>query len=122
MKKLNNNGQVLVLFVILLPILLLLLLIIIDVGNINLEKTKTKNTIKEIIELNLKNNDENKNEIINQLIEKNINDIENKTIFTSDDEIRITLKQRKTLFGRNIEIEYKYKGKKQEEKITISEG
>lgn len=118
----NNKGQVLVLFVILLPILLLLLMIIIEIGKINLEKTKTKNTIKEIIETNLKNYDNNTKDKINTLIETNINDIEYKTIFISEDEIKITLKQTKTLLGRKIEIEYKYKGTKQEEKITISEG
>lgn len=122
MKKLNNKGQVLVLFVILLPIFLLLLLIIIEVENINLEKSKTKNTIKEIIETNLKNYDENANSKINTLIETNIDDIKTKSVFTTDDEIRITIIQVKSIFGRKIEIEYKYKGIKENETIMISEG
>ena len=46
----NNKGQVLVLFVILMPIILLILLITIQIGNLYLEKEKTTNTIKEIIE------------------------------------------------------------------------
>ena len=122
MKKLNNKGQVLVLFVILIPIFLLLLMAVIEIGNINIEKTNTKNTIKETIETNLKNYDENTNTIVNNLIEKNIKDIKSKSIFTSEDEIRITLIQTKTIFGRKIEIEYKYKGIKENEIITISEG
>ena len=68
----NNKGQVLVLFVILLPIILLLLILTIEVGDIYLDKQKTKNTIKEIIRENLK---EPNSEIINTLITKNINDI-----------------------------------------------
>ncbi len=120
MKK--NSGQVLVLFVILLPILLLLLVIGIEVGNIYLDKTKTKNTIKEIITSNLKNYDDKTNERINKLIDSNIKNIEKKEIFTSEDEIRINIKQNKVLFGKNISINYKYIGKKEEETITLSEG
>lgn len=122
MKNLNNKGQVLVLFVIILPILLLLILAVIEVGNINLEKAKTKNTIKEIIETNLKNYDENTNSRINTLIETNIDDIKTKSVFTSEDEIRIILIQKNSILGRQIEIKYKYKGLKENEKITISEG
>lgn len=122
MSKLNNKGQVLVLFIILLPILILLLLITIEIGNIYLDKTKTKNTIKEIIITGLKHYDETTNETINTLIEKNIDNIESKNIFTTEDEIRINIIQNKTLFGRKLEIKYKYIGLKQEEKIIISEG
>jgi len=122
MKKLNNNGQVLVLFVIILPIVLLLLLAVIEIGNINLEKTKTKNTIKEIIETNIKNYDETTNARINKLIETNIDNIKTKSVFTSEDEIRIIITQTKTIFGRQLEIEYKYKGILENEKIIISEG
>ncbi len=113
----NNKGQVLVLFVILMPIILLLLLITIEIGNVYLDKQKTKNVIKNIIRDNINNN-----ETIDTLIEENIKDIEEKTVFISDDEIRIYIKQNKKIFGRNINIEYKYKGIKKEEKIIISEG
>ena len=44
------------------------------------------------------------------------------SIYTSDTEIDIKLKQEKKLFGRKIEINYKYKAILQNEKITISEG
>lgn len=115
----NNKGQVLVLFIILLPIILLLLILTIEVGDIYLDKQKTKNTIKEIIRENLK---EPNSEIINTLITKNINDIEEKNVFISEDEIRIYIKQNKKLFGKNIKIEYKIKGIKQNENINISEG
>lgn len=115
----NNKGQVLVLFVIMLPIILLLLVMTIEVGDIYLDKVKTKNTIKEIIKDNLTETNQEK---INTLIIQNINDIEEKNIFISEDEIRIYIRQNKKLFGRNLKIEYKIKGIKQDEKINISEG
>ena len=118
MKK--NSGQVLVLFVILLPIILLLLLIVIEVGNIYIEKSRTKSIIKETITTSLKNN--LPNDGVNSLLELNIKNIKEKTIYTSDTEIDIKLKQEKKLFGRKIEINYKYKAILQNEKITISEG
>ena len=116
----NNKGQVLVLFVILLPVILLLLIMTIEVGDIYLDKQKTKNTIKEIIGENLKQ--EPNKEIIETLITQNIDNIEEKNIFISADEIRVYLKQNKKLFGRNINLEYKIKGIKQDENINISEG
>lgn len=118
----NNKGQVLVLFIIILPILLLLLLLIIEIGNIYVDKTKTQNIIKETINNSLKKYNENTNKKINELIEKNIKNIDSKTIFTSENEIRITIIQYQKLLGRKLKIEYKYKGIKQEEKITIEEG
>lgn len=122
MTQLNNKGQVLVFFVIILPIILLLLIAIIEISNIYLEKNKTKNTIYEIIETNLKNNNENTKETINKLIEQNIKNIQDKTIFISEDEIRINITQETKIIGRKINIKYKYKGIKENEKITISEG
>ena len=121
MKKLNNKGQVLVLFAILLPILLIILLLGIEISNITRTKTETKNKIQEIIKENLNHYDEQTNSRVNILIEKNIKDIKEKEIFTSEDEIRIHIKQEKKLFGRKIELNYKYKGIKQD-KIIISEG
>ena len=110
----NNKGQVLVLFVI-----LLLLILTIEAGDIYLDKQKTKNTIREIIKDNIK---EPNSERINTLIIQNINDIEEKNVFISEDEIRIYIKQNKKVFGRKLKIEYKIKGIKQDEKIIISEG
>ena len=118
----NNKGQVLVLFVILLPIILILLIGIIELGNIYLDKQKTNDEIKNIIKDNLKNYDETTNKKIEILIEKNIKDIEEKNIFTSEDEIRVYVKQNKNFFGKKLKIEYKIKGIKENENIKISEG
>ena len=116
----NNKGQVLVLFVIIIPIILLLLVMSIEVGDIYLDKAKTKNTIRDIKKENLK--DIPNAEKINILIDNNINDIEEKTVFTSENEIRIYIRQNKKLFGRNLKLEYKIKGIKENETINISEG
>lgn len=118
----NNKGQVLVLFVLLLPVLLISLLIGIEITNLNTAKTKTQNTIKEIITYNLKNYNENTNQAITTLIEENITDISSKSVFISEDEIRINIIQNKKIFGKNIEIKYSYKGIKQDENIIVSEG
>lgn len=116
----NNKGQVLVLFVIIIPVIILLLMMVIEIGNIYLEKEHTKKVINDIIRENLKN--EPNSEKINTLIESNIKDIEEKNIFISQDEIRIYVRQNKKFFGRNLKIEYKIKGLKENENIRISEG
>jgi Flp pilus assembly protein TadG len=118
----NNKGQVLVLFVIFLPILMLSIMISIEVGNVYIEKRKNQNTIKEIIKNNLKDYNDTTNEQVNTLIDINIKNIKLKEIFTSDDEIRINIIKEEKIFGRKLEIKYRYKGTKEENKITVSEG
>lgn len=120
----KNNGQVLALFVIILPIILLIVLITIEFGKLYAEKIKTTNVIKETITYGLKNiEDTNIKEKINNLIDINIKNINNKTIFISEDEIRIKLNQNKIkVFGKDIILEYNYKGIKKEQKIIIEEG
>lgn len=120
----KNNGQVLALFVIILPIILLIVLITIEFGKLYVEKIKTTNVIKETITYGLKNiEDTNIKEKINNLIDINIKNINNKTIFISEDEIRIKLNQNKIkVFGKDIVLEYNYKGIKKEQKIIIEEG
>ena len=120
----KNNGQVLALFVIILPIILLIVLITIEFGKLYVEKIKTTNVIKETITYGLKNiEDTNIKEKINNLIDINIKNINNKTVFISEDEIRIKLNQNKIkVFGKDIVLEYNYKGIKKEQKIIIEEG
>lgn len=120
----KNKGQVLVLFLILLPVVLLLLLITIEFGKLYIEKIKTTSVIKETITYGLKHiNEQEINTTINNLIDVNIQNISDRTIFISEDEIRIKIKQQPMkLFGKKIELEYNYRGIKQEEKIIIEEG
>ena len=116
----NNKGQVLILFVLLLPIILLSALITIEFGNIYIEKAKTKNVIKNTISNGLKN--DLTQDAINSIIDLNIKDINDKSIYKSENEIEIKVIQQKKIFNRNIKLKYNYKGIKQEENITISEG
>lgn len=114
----NNKGQVLVLFIILIPIILLFSIVSIQIGSLYLEKNKNTNIIKDAIRETLNNSRTE----INKVIESNIKDIKEKTIFISEDEIDLKITQEKKIFGRKIDIKYNYKGIKQEDKIIISEG
>lgn len=118
--KLNNKGQVLVLFVLLIPIFLIALIIGIEIVNLNIKKTKTINVIKETLSYGLNNYNEKINDKLNNLIDTNIS-YKEKNIFISESEIRIVITQDEKLFGRNIELKYNYKGIKQEN-IIIEEG
>ena len=114
----NNKGQVLVLFIILIPVILLFSIVLIQIGSLYLEKSKNTNIIKDAIRETLNN----PRTEINKVIENNIKDIKEKTIFISEYEIDLKITQEKKIFGRKIEIKYNYKGIKQEDKIIISEG
>lgn len=120
----KNNGQILVLFIIVLPVILLALVITLEFGKLYINKIKTINIIKETITYGLKNI--NKSEINNQLnnmMELNIENIDEKIIFISENEIRIKIKQKPfDMFGKKIILTYQYTGIKQEEKIMIEEG
>jgi len=120
----KNKGQVLVLFVILLPVILLIMLMGIEFGKLYMEKIKTTNIIKETITYGLKHLTKPEiNENINNLIDFNIKNIENKSIFISEDEIRIKITQQPIkVFGKEIVLTYSYKGINKEETITIEEG
>ena len=96
------------------------MLIVIEFGNIYIEKKKTKSVIEDTVFNCLKNN--LTTDAVNSIIDINIKDIDNKSIYISDDEIEIKLIQRKKIFGRNIELKYAYKGIKQDENIIVSEG
>ncbi|MBP3920627.1 MAG: hypothetical protein J6D28_03580 [Bacilli bacterium] len=118
----NNKGQVLVVFVILIPIIIISLLILIEFGKLYLEKQHDINVIKETINYGLKHIDDEKiNEKINNLIDININ-YSDKSIFISDDEIRINIKKNVWIFGKKHIVTYIYTGIKNDEVIKIEEG
>ena len=117
---LNNKGQVLVLFVILLPVLLLALFVVVEISNLSILKSKTTNTIREIISYGLNNNGDDVSSQLNNLIDINIK-YDSKEVFVTDNEIEVRIVQNEKLFGRNIELKYNYKGTK-EDKIVIEEG
>lgn len=117
---LNDKGQVLVLFVILLPVLLLALFVVVEISNLSILKSKTTNTIREIISYGLNNNGDDVSSQLNNLIDINIK-YDSKEVFVTDNEIEVRIVQNEKLFGRNIELKYNYKGTK-EDKIVIEEG
>ena len=52
MTKLNNKGQVLVLFIILLPIIIFILFIVVDIGNTYLKDGKEEKQVLDLIKEN----------------------------------------------------------------------
>lgn len=118
----NNKGQTLAIFIIILPVILLLVCITIDLGHLYLEKKEMQNTIKEIINNELKN-EPDKQRIIN-LINKNLENTKLEKIEVSSNMIIISItKQYKGLFPNilknNKTINITYKGYKIDNNITI---
>lgn len=118
----NNKGQTLAIFIIILPVILLLVCITIDLGHLYLEKKEMQNTIKEIINDELKN-EPDKQRIIN-LINKNLENTNLEKIEVSSNMIIISItKQYKGLFPNvlknNKTINITYKGYKIDNNITI---
>lgn len=76
MKKLNNKGQTLVMFVVLIPLFIMVFALIVDVSYMTHEKIKLENTtkiiIKEMYEYRLDNDIEDR--IINLYRKNNIKD------------------------------------------------
>ena len=121
--KLNNKGQVLVMFVLLIPIFLLVLVLIVDISNLFIKKNELNNvnylvidTIldKEIDDLEIKN-----------LILKNDKDIIINKISINDNVVEINLeKEYNGIFSHLVNmdiynIESNYKGYKKNNKNVI---
>lgn len=121
--KLNNKGQVLVMFVLLIPIFLLVLVLIVDISNLFIKKNELNNVNylvidsildKEIEDLEIKN-----------LILKNDKDIIINKISINDNVVEINLEKEYNgifshLVGKKIyNIESNYKGYKENNKKKI---
>ena len=102
-----------------LPVVLLITVIGIDFLNISSLKFRTQNEIREIIYYGFKDGVTEEN--LNLLIDRNI-DYNSKVLFKTNDEIKIKIVQNKKLFGRDIVLDYNYRGFKDNDKIVISEG
>ena len=119
--KMNNKGQVLVIFVIILPILLIILGLVVDLGLFALEKRKIDNNTYDSIEYYLKNIDtEDIKEKTTKLLENNLDNVDIK-IIDENDYIEITvIKNYKSIYSviSNYEdINIKYKGIKETKEI-----
>lgn len=118
----NNKGQTLVIFVIILPILLVMLTLVIDLGFMYIEKRNIENNVYDSVKYYLNNiNEEDINNKINKLLNKNIKDIDELIINDEESYVEIKLsKNRKSIYSiitNNTEISVNYKGYKESKRI-----
>lgn len=91
----NNKGQTLVIFVIILPIILILLTLVVDLGLLHIEKRKIENNVLDASDYYLENiNDVDIKNKVENLLNKNIKDIDKISINEESDyiEIKVTKK------------------------------
>ena len=121
--KLNNKGQVLVMFVLLIPIFLLILVLVVDISNLYIKKDELNNINYLVIDSIL---DKKINDLeIKNLILKNDKDIIINYININDEVIEISLeKEYNGIFSHLVNmdiynIKSNYKGYKKENKKII---
>ena len=121
--KLNNKGQVLVMFVLLIPIFLLVLVLIVDISNLYIKKDELNNINYLVIDSLL---DKKIDDLeIKNLILKNDKDIIINYININDEVIEISLeKEYNGIFSHLVRmdkynIESNYKGYKENNKKII---
>jgi predicted PurR-regulated permease PerM len=118
----NNKGQTLVIFVIILPIMLIMLTLIVDLGFMCIEKRNIENNVCDSTKYYLENiNDDDINNKVNKLLNKNIKNIDKLIINDEEDYIEIKVsKIRKSIYSiitNDIEISVIYKGYKEDNRI-----
>ena len=118
----NSRGQTLVIFVIILPILLIMLTLIIDLGFMYIEKRNIENNVYDSVVYYLENIDEEDiNNKVNKLLNKNIKDIDKLIINDEEDYVEIKVsKVRKSIYSiitNDTEISVNYKGYKESKRI-----
>ena len=121
--KLNNKGQVLVMFVLLIPIFLLVLVLVVDISNLYIKKDELNNINYLVIDSIL---DKGIDDLeIKNLILKNDKDIIINYVNINDEVIEISLeKEYNGIFSHLVRmdkynIESNYKGYKKENKKII---
>ena len=121
--KLNNKGQVLVMFILLIPIFLLVLVLVVDISNLYIKKDELNNINYLVIDTIL---DKKINDLeIKSLILKNDKDIIIDKISISEGVVEISLeKEYNGIFSRLVNediynIESNYKGYKENNKKII---
>lgn len=119
----NNKGQTLILFVILLPILLLLFAVVVDTGLLLKEQTKLNSTLRTILKTTYqKKEEENYEEMVKELCNKNNIPIDNLQIEVTDTNIIISnTYEKESIFGKVIGI-HAYKIKSSFKGIETNEG
>lgn len=113
-KKMNNKGQALVVFVLVLPLIMLIIAGVMEMGRLSLTKTEYEDSIVDTITYGLDNLEkENVKDKMMILLDKNISGTKNVEI--SDGVIRVHVTSDldgmfSTLFKSNYEINLIYKG------------
>ena len=120
----NNKGQSLIAFILILPVIFVFTTGLWEIGNISYINNKIKQETISIIKYGLKHiEEENINEKIHTLLDKNIEG--NKEVKIETNEIIITINYKyQNLYSKYIkpiEIKKTYIGKKENDKITIEE-
>ena len=123
----NKKGQTLIAFVLLLPIVLLFLAFVVDTGLLLKEKTKGNNTLRTILKTTYKDyQEENYEEKVKDLLEKNNIPTENTIIKIEEKQIHVTNEYEiESIFGsiiglKTYKIKIGYSASINEEKITIT--
>lgn len=113
MNKLSNKGQSLVLFVVMLPIFIIMGVYLIDIGYAKYEDNKLNNVCVMIIKYGLNNIDNNPKNNMEELLKKNINDIEDYNILVDNNNkfIKFTVNKTSSSFLGNIIGKSGYKEK-----------
>lgn len=118
----NNKGQALVIFVIILPIVLMIFTLIVDFGFLYVEKRNINNNVYDSVEYYLNNIEDE--EVLNkteQLLNKNIKNIEDIKITENDEYVEIYIsKTRKSLYSiitHDTKISVNYIGYKENKEI-----
>ncbi len=123
----NKKGQTLIAFVLLLPIVLLFLAFVVDTGLLLKEKTKGNSTLRTILKTTYKDyQEENYEEKVKDLLEKNNIPTENTIIKIEEKQIHVTNEYEiESIFGsiiglKTYKIKIGYSASINEEKITIT--
>lgn len=113
-KKMNNKGQALVVFVLVLPIIMLIIAGVMEMGRLSLVKAEYEDSIIDTINYGLDNLDkENVKEKMNLLLDKNISGTKNIEITEGTIKIHVTSNldsMFSKLFKKVYDINLTYRG------------
>ena len=113
-KKMNNKGQALVVFVLVLPLIMLIIAGVMEMGRLSLVKAEYEDSIIDTINYGLDNLDkENVKEKMNLLLDKNISGTKNIEITEGTIKIHVTSNldsMFSKLFKKVYDINLTYRG------------
>ena len=119
----DRKGQSLVLFVLVLPLIIGIMVLVFDVGNAQIEKNKTNNTIEMVLEIALEDNLQTAE--IQSLLRKNLDNHQNKVTINDEKITIISATNVKGVFSKifgfqGFDVKSEYIGEKNNNKIKIT--